>query len=131
MSKPPAGLREKLGITEAEDWLHLLALHVTDDTPYALEDRWISLTTVPMAKQVDFHAHSANEWLLEHVPYTDAALSIRAASADDLAQRHLVVSADAPILQLERVTRLGAALVTAVTLSFPPGHQIVSSAGSA
>lgn len=123
---PPSKVNFALNTSKPEPMLHLLAVHLMDGTPYALEDRWINLGTVPLAQDVDFSVHSANEWLLENVPYTHAHLSIVAAPANAREQDYLGAPADAPLLQMDRVTWQNQDPVTFVTLIYPPGYRIRS-----
>jgi GntR family histidine utilization transcriptional repressor len=124
---PPNGVTFALEQSRGEEMLHIVALHMADGAPYALEDRWISLSTVPEARNVDFTIHSANEWLLENISYDRAALTIYAGSANKSQQEHLNIPHSSPLMHLERQTWIANKAVTHVILSHMPGHRIVRS----
>ncbi|QBF34213.1 UTRA domain-containing protein [Thalassococcus sp. S3] len=124
----PANLevQRRMRLTEARDLLHLKTLHLADDQPYCLEDRWINPTALPGLHQIDFAAMSANEVLLRQVPLStgEMVLSATAATAED-AER-LGTTAGAALFELQRSTWDGDRPVTAVRLLFPPGYRMRS-----
>ncbi|WP_209004151.1 UTRA domain-containing protein [Labrenzia sp. CE80] len=124
---PPHAITFAMELPQGEEMLHLMAVHLADGAPYALEDRWVSLTTVPEAVEVDFAKQSANEWLLENVPFNRAMLTILASSATDFEQEFLAAAPGASVLQMERATWCDGGSVTFVTLSYQTGHRIISS----
>ena len=127
---PPHAVTFAMELAQAEDMLHVRAVHLADGVPYALEYRWISLRTVPQARDFDFVRQSANEWLLENVPYNRATLSILATPASPFEQEYLAVPEQTSILHVERATWQETGPVTFVTISYQPGHRIISSTTS-
>jgi GntR family histidine utilization transcriptional repressor len=98
--------------------LALKGLHMAGGAPFALEDRLISLATVPEAEAVDFSDQAPGSWLLGHVPWTQARHRISAVNAADAA-RALEVARGTACLRVERWTfRLGEG-VTFVRQTFP------------
>src|SRR3569623_2727078 len=62
--------------------LQIEGLHLESGTPFALEQRLISLGAVPGAIAESFAAEAPGTWLLQHVPWTSAQHRIRATEAD-------------------------------------------------
>ncbi|KEJ96791.1 GntR family transcriptional regulator [Pseudosulfitobacter pseudonitzschiae] len=127
---PPHAVTFAMELAQGEEMLHVRAVHLADGVPYALEDRWICLRTVPQARDYDFAQKSANEWLLENVPYNRATLSILATPASAFEQEYLAVPDKASILHVERATWRDKGPVTFVTISYQPGHRIISTTTS-
>lgn len=123
---PPMNVSFALSLKEDADTLYLRAVHLKDGMPYALEDRWICLAAVPDAEDIDFATHSANEWLLQHVPYTTAHLSILSVPSGELQNKFLDAPVGTPLLQLDRATWNGAQPVTFVSLWYHPNYRIMS-----
>ncbi len=124
-SAPPAPISAVMHAPPGKaPMLHLRALHLADGAPYAVEDRWINLGTVPAAADESFAAISANEWLLAHAPYTHGDIAFSAASAGDCEATHLACAAGAAVFVIDRLTWDHARSVTKVRLIFAPGHQL-------
>ncbi len=104
--------------------LHVRALHLADDAPYAFEDRWINTLVVPQAKTEDFAAVSANEWLLKHTPYTHGEIAFSAVQVGPDDAAILGVPAQSAVFAIDRLTWDGKASVTKVRLLFRPGYQL-------
>lgn len=113
------------GIGAGAECLHLVAVHSGDGQPHAIEDRWID-PALPGLADAPFEGVSANEWLLEHVPYTSGELTISAESADAGTADLLGLPQGTPLLCLNRVTLDGARIVTSVRLSYRPGHRLTT-----
>lgn len=121
---PPVAVSTAMNATSDRPLLHIRALHLANDAPYAVEDRWINTDVVPDALGEDFDVMSANEWLLKHAPYTHGEIVFAATSAtqDDAAVLHC--PAQSALFTIDRVTWDGAAAVTKVRLLFRPGHHL-------
>tara|TARA_R110002126_G_C10490649_1_gene504133 strand:- start:37186 stop:37893 length:708 start_codon:yes stop_codon:yes gene_type:complete len=115
----PQKVQAELAIGPEETALHILSLHFADGKPYQLEDRWIALGTVPMARQESFDAISPNEWLLQQVPYTNAEHVFRAAQPTQEDDDHLKLAPGEPVFIIERTTWLSDKAVTHVRLVHP------------
>lgn len=105
---------------QPEKLRHVMALHLADDQPFCLEDRWLA---VPEAAGVSFEDQSPNEWLVRNIPFSQGGLNLMAASADTQTAKHLGCDAGQALLVLERTT-FGAALITAVRLTYAPGFRM-------
>lgn len=64
----PAIVMARMLSDQSDTYLHIKSLHLADGVPFVFEDRWINLTTVPDAEDINFAELSANEWLLSHAP---------------------------------------------------------------
>lgn len=99
--------------------LHLAGTHHASGRPFGDEERWIDLTTVPQAAEVDFAASPPGSWLLGHVPWSDARHRISAVAAPSPVARRLDLAPGAACLQIERWTWRQGAPVTFVRQLFP------------
>lgn len=94
------------------------SLHLRDALPVMLEDRHIFLDAVPEAERADFHAEPPSEWLVAHVPWTEAEHRIAAIAAETPIARALEIANASPCLLVERRTWRGADTVTIVRQVF-------------
>lgn len=121
---PPASISSAMKTAPDHPLLHVAALHLADGAPYAFEDRWINPDVVPDALDEDFEALSANEWLLQHAPYTHGEIAF---SADPASRDEAIVlgcAENTALLAIDRLTWDGGSAVTKVRLLFRPGHQL-------
>ena len=101
------------------DILSLHCLHLANDLPFALENRQISLTSVPDALDVDFSLTAPGTWLLAHVAWTEAEHRIIAINPDQEVADLLDVTPCDACLMLERRTWRGTDHITHVRQTFP------------
>ena len=120
----PTHISAALGVGVQERLLHVMALHLSNDAPYALEDRWINTRHVPGALGQDFRSVSANEWLLQNVPYTRGEIAFAAKPATAGNAKHLNCPEGSALLAVNRLTWDHHQSVTAVQVLFAPGHQM-------
>lgn len=121
---PPAAVKDAMSTATGEVLLHVLALHLADDVPYVLEDRWIDPKVVPDALNERFETISANAWLLENAPYTHGEIVFAATAAAPEDAAVLQCQEHSALFTIDRVTYDGVATVTKVRLLYRPGHQI-------
>jgi GntR family histidine utilization transcriptional repressor len=125
--KPGARNSDEQKLAANGELLALRCLHLANGRPFALEERLISLTTVPEANEVDFSVEPPGSWLLGHVPWTEAEHRISAINADENIAAALEVARDAACLALERRTWRGTADITHVRQIFPgTGFDLVA-----
>ena len=87
---------------------HVTGIHQGQDGPFAFEDRFISLASVPEAEDADFTRTSPSTWLIQSVPWTQARHRISAIGANAEVATHLAIPRHAPCLLVERWTwRMG------------------------
>ncbi|MEM7733500.1 MAG: GntR family transcriptional regulator [Pseudomonadota bacterium] len=124
IERPPGAISAAMRTDVPQRLLHLCAVHMADAQPYALEDRWINLSTVPEAMGQDFAETSSNEWLLNHAPYTHGEIAFSAANASQVEADALGCGTGTAVFVLDRLTWNGAVSVTKVRLVFAAGHAM-------
>ncbi len=100
------------------EMLDIAALHLADGQPFCLEERRISLVTVPEAKFGDFGDTAPGAWLLARVPWNQATHEIRAVGANDLAASTLDILKGTPCLVIERRTWNTSGSITHVRFTY-------------
>lgn len=121
---PPAAIAAAMAVMPQARLLHLTALHLADDAPYAAEDRWINTASVPAAATQSFETVSGNEWLLANAAYTHGEIAFSAALATASEADTLAAPQGSALFVVNRVTWDHGASVTKVRLAYAPGHQI-------
>jgi GntR family histidine utilization transcriptional repressor len=121
---PPLSVSGAMQTPAGAALLHVCALHLCDDAPYAFEDRWINTGVVPDALDKEFQAISANEWLLRHAPYTHGEIAFSSVQATARDATILDAPAQSALFVIDRLTWDNAASVTKVRLLFTPGYQL-------
>ena len=116
---PPADVLSKLEITPELPTLHLCCLHYANEAPFQYEDRWINLKSIPEAEQEKFEKISPNEWLVKHVPWTDAEHILSAHNADAEKAELLSLAERDALFVVQRRTWRKENLVTYVRLYYP------------
>ncbi|MDZ7904655.1 MAG: GntR family transcriptional regulator [Cypionkella sp.] len=120
----PPHVMARFALTAPRAMLRLVALHLADDRPYILEDRWIDLGTCPEVADLDFAQISANEWLVRHKPYARVELRFGAAAAQGDIALHLGAAKGAALLVMERITWDAENPITFVQSYAPQGYEI-------
>ena len=82
MTVPPANVRSKLETSQEIRSLHLHCLHYSNEAQFQFEDRWINLKNIPEAEQEKFEEVNSNEWMVNHVPWTNAEHILSSTNAD-------------------------------------------------
>ena len=121
---PPLAISGSMKTHATRSLLHVRALHMADDTPYAFEDRWINSEVVRDGLAESYETVSANEWLLKHAPYTHGEIAFSAISATSEEAKVLCCHQNSALFAIDRLTWDGASAVTKVRLLFGPGHQL-------
>lgn len=121
---PPASVSGAMKTRADEKLLHVRALHLANDAPYAIEDRWINTDVVQGAKAEGFEAVSANEWLMKHAPYTHGDIGFSAVQATSQDASTLDVPQQSALFTIDRLTWDTSKSVTKVRLLFAPGYQL-------
>jgi len=99
--------------------LHLRCLHYSNEAPFQLEERWINLQSIPEAELEKFEKISPNEWLVKHVPWTDAEHILSANNADTEKAELLALAERDALFLIQRRTWRKEKLVTYVRLYYP------------
>jgi GntR family histidine utilization transcriptional repressor len=112
-------LARRLGRSFGSQVFHLVCLHREDGIPVQLEDRFVNPVAAPEFIDQDFSRITANEYLTQVVPATEAEHVVEAISPDKTAQRLLEIGPHEPCLRLVRTTWSGAVPVTHARLTHP------------
>jgi len=123
--KPEQSIQAILRLTTSCKALHIQSLHLADAKPYLYEDRWINPHSLPDVFEVDFSKTSANEWLVQHVPFTNGNFSVEAVNANQRVAKLLGVEPGTAILTSRRTTWLDDHSVTTVKSSYRSDHQMM------
>ena len=121
---PPLAISGSMKTHATRPLLHVQALHMADDTPYAFEDRWINPEVVRDGFSESYETVSANEWLLKNAPYTHGEIAFSATSASPEEAKILCCQKNSALFAIDRLTWDSTLAVTKVRLLFAPGHQI-------
>ncbi len=122
----PIAIMARFGLQHPVQMLHVKALHLADNRPYILEDRWIDTTSTPEILSVDLTRESANEWLVRHKPYSRIEVRFSAMNAEGENATHLATPVGAALFVIERTTRIGQAPITTVQAVAAPGYQLLA-----
>ena len=99
--------------------LLLKSRHLANSSPFALEQRLISLDAVPDAETTDFSQTPPGAWLLAQVPWTRAAHQISAINAPAPIAKALEIPKGAACILVERRTWRVGTPITYVRQIFP------------
>ena len=103
--------------------LHVVTLHLADEVPHMVEDRWVVLATVPAIAEADLTRDNPNEWLVRNAPYSEGTMRCRAELAGTAAGPLGCAPQDA-VLLVERVTWLDGAPITLARQHFAPAYGL-------
>ena len=121
---PPLSVSGSMKTKAKDPLLHVCALHLADDAPYALEDRWINTGVTTDACEEEFDSLSANEWLLRNAPYTNGEIAFSAIQATAWEAEVLSIHSTSALFAIDRMTWDNTRAVTKVRLIFAPGYQL-------
>lgn len=116
----------KFSFSQPRTMLRVQALHLADQRPYILEDRWICIETVPDILTINLTEQSANEWLVRNCPYSDLDLRFYAIEADQKTAEQFDVPSGSALLVMERTTWIEDDPITTVRAVMRPGYQLVT-----
>lgn len=119
--------KQRLELSEAASVLDITCIHRAGSAPFCLEERLISLATVPEAERETFDTVAPGTWLLQRVPWSAAENRICAVSADACTAELLDIEKGRACLVIERRTWSPAGPVTSVRLTYPGDrHALVA-----
>lgn len=123
-AEPPKLILSEFGLGADTSLLHLKTLHLSDGKPFLYEDRWINPPSVCGLQDVDFKSISANEWLVQNVPFTTGDISFSAANANADEAEILQTTIGTAIFIVNRTTWDGRQPITSVRLAYAPGFKM-------
>ncbi len=119
IKNPPA----KIG---TQSCLYVRALHYADDTPHALEERWVNQHIVPDILDADLNKISANEWLVLNTPFSSGRVGFSAANATDEQAKLLGLQPDEAVFIVNRDTWQDGAFVTNAQIIYTSSYRVES-----
>src|SRR5258706_874165 len=111
--------RDELRVQSKAAMIRMLCLHLSNDRPFQLEERLINVEAAPKITCQPLEDVSPAQWLLAHVPWTEAKHSISARDANAVAAGHLELDPGAACLVVERRTWNGDIPVTLGRFWYP------------
>jgi len=123
---PPSSIRTRLRIPNGDKALYLETIHLADDRPYAFEVRWVNVHAVPQIMKAPLDEISANEWLVQTVPFSSGDVMFSAVNADRQIASAIETREGAAIFVIDRTTWLGDEFITTTKLYHKDGYQLYS-----
>ena len=121
---PPPQIVERMQLGRKPRCAYLETLHRADGRNFAFEKRWVNLAAVPQFEEADLSLLSANEWLLQTVPFTRGEVALTAISASPSLASAFDVEPGSGLFAMERSTWLDETAVTFVTLTYEAGYRL-------
>jgi GntR family histidine utilization transcriptional repressor len=100
----PSPLRSQIMVEDPTPLVQIRCLHSADGRPFQLEERIVNVDAAPEIASQPLEAVSPGQWLLAHVPWTNAKHSITARAADQMIATHLGLDVGHACLVIERRT---------------------------
>lgn len=123
---PPSSIRTRLGLEMGAKALQLDTVHLADGRPFALEVRWVNLQAVPQIRKAPLVEISANEWLVQTVPFSTGDVSFSAVSAGKEMADALECEEGTALFVIDRTTSLAGEYITTMKLYYREGYQLYS-----
>lgn len=114
-----SSVRLQLPVGPKTPVIQMLCLHLSDARPFQLEERIINVEAAPRITCQPLEMVSPGQWLLAHVPWTEARHSVSARGADEVVAEHLSIPAGEACLVVERKTWNGEVPVTFARFWYP------------
>jgi GntR family histidine utilization transcriptional repressor len=121
---PPPDVCQHLKLRPKHAMLHILGLHLADNIPFCLEDRWVNPLAAPEIAQADLTAISANEWLVQNTAFSAGDFTFGAVAASDIVAKQLACPSGSALFTVDRTTWVGTLPITSVRLCYAPGYQM-------
>lgn len=102
---------------------HSLIVHLEDEVPIQLEERWVNPACAPAYLEQDFTRNTPNEHLMVVAPLQGATYSIEALAAPREVAELLAIEAHTACLVLKRSTHSQGQVASVVTM-WHPGHLV-------
>lgn len=108
------------------EMLRIKSLHLSNQSPYIYEDRWVSTITVPEILNVNLEIESANEWLVRNRPYSRCDLRLYAIKAPEDIAKIFEIEIGEALFVIERTTWIDSQPITSVKAITRPGYQLLT-----
>jgi GntR family histidine utilization transcriptional repressor len=125
--KADADDNRRLELQPGSSVVEVVCIHLAGGRPFCLEERLISLATVPEANDADFSTVPPGSWLINQVPWSSAEHRIHAVGAGSEAATLLNIPRNTACLVVERRTWSNIGPVTHVRFTYPGDkHALVA-----
>lgn len=125
--EPPQELLDYTGFNPDHEALFVLCLHMADDEPFLLEERWFDATRLSQSVDLDYQKISAEEWLSSAYPFRSARYELCAVNAEEEAASLLQIRKKSPVLRTKIWISLSDELVSVARLTNQQGHKVKAS----
>lgn len=122
-----SGVARALEIDGGEQVFHSVLVHLENEVPVALEDRYVKPSFAPDYLDQDFSRVSPYEYLMACGPVSEIEHTLNATLPNSQVARQLAISRDEPCLLLVRRTWSGAEVVTFTHFYYPGSRYRLAS----
>ncbi|WP_206485113.1 UTRA domain-containing protein [Thalassotalea sp. G2M2-11] len=119
LMRPNEKVLKSLKLTAEAEVVRIVILHLEDDRPFQLEERYVNTALAPNFINQDFSKLTCTEYLNSILPLTSAEISIEAIMPQGVLKHHLEMSDSVPCLKITRVTLSGEGTVSFANLYHP------------
>jgi GntR family histidine utilization transcriptional repressor len=112
--------------TGTQPCLFIRAVHYADDTPHALEERWVNHHIVPDILDANLDKVSANEWLVLNTPFSSGLVGFSAANATDEQAKLLGLQANEAVFIVNRDTWQDGDFITNAQIIYTNSYRVES-----
>lgn len=117
-----AALAQELNILSGNIVFHSVIVHLENDVPVQIEDRYVNALAAPDYLKQNFSSITPHDYLSQVAPLTQGEHIVEAVEADERSARLLHIDAGSSCLLITRRTWSQAFTVTSTKLLFP-GHR--------
>lgn len=118
---------DALGLEVGDRVFHSIIVHLENEIPVQLEDRYVNAEIAPDYGSQDFSEITPNRFLSSVIAWTEAEHEIEAVLPASWEARLLAMSRADPCIQIRRRTFTGNRVVTSVRLIIPGGRYRLQS----
>ncbi|MCH2191076.1 MAG: GntR family transcriptional regulator [Gammaproteobacteria bacterium] len=125
IAAPSQSIRQNLKIDDGDSAFYAETIHFADHRPFAYEERWVNLKTVPeIENETDFDLLSINEWLIKTVPFSSGEVSFSAHKATERTAKALQTDIGAALFLVDRTTWMNGKFITTMKLYYREGYRL-------
>ena len=124
LKAPPSSIRTRLRLAEDDKAMYLETIHLSDDRPFAFEERWVNVNAVPEIINAPFDTISINEWLVKTVPFSSGDLIFSAANASQKVANAVDAKEGDALFVLDRTTWMNTDFITTMKLFYKDGYRL-------
>lgn len=122
----PAQICVRLGLPPNSTVHHSLIIHLQDQQPLQLEDRYVNPELAPHYAMQSFEQITPTSYLMQHVPVTNADFHIEACMPELFEAEHLGITQTDPCLVMYRTTRSAGQGASTAKLLYPASRYTFS-----